>query len=131
MKVEMLYFQGCPNHRPTFERVKEILREEGVSADVEEVEVPDATAAQAVGFLGSPTIRINGLDIDPAARSASEFGLMCRTYTESGVRTGLPSRELIRRAVREALGAVVFLAADASSYVTGANLVVDGGWTAW
>jgi hypothetical protein len=97
MKVEIFYFEGCPNHKPAVERVRWVMKEQGVAAELAEVEVPDAEAARAMGFFGSPTIRVNGLDIDPASRSASSTGLACRCYEG-----GIPSEEMIRAALREA-----------------------------
>jgi hypothetical protein len=101
MKVEVLYFAGCPNHNPTLELVRDVLREEGTRAEVVQVEVKDEATAQAMGFLGSPTIRINGRDVESAAPAAPAFGMSCRTYMDGGLRTGVPPREWIRAAVRE------------------------------
>ena len=106
MNVEVLYFSDCPNHKPAVERVKEALRAEGLSAEVAEIEVPDAETAQRLKFLGSPTIRVNGFDIEPGARSVMDFGLMCRTYADGLRRTGVPSRDLIRSALLEMRAAV-------------------------
>lgn len=105
LKIEALYIDGCPNRRVAVERVREVLGEEKVEAEIVEVNVPDEAAAQAVGFLGSPTIRINGLDVEPSARLSRAFGVMCRTYLDGSVRQGAPPKEWIRAALREALGA--------------------------
>ena len=102
MRVEIFYFSGCPNHAPAVDRVREALAQEGVAAEVIEVEINDASTARTVGFLGSPSIRIDGQDIEHAARAARGFGLMCRTYIDGGQTAGLPPRELLRAAVREA-----------------------------
>jgi len=102
MKIEVLHFDGCPNHKPAVERAQELLREEGVSAEVVEVNVSDASIAQEVGFLGSPSVRVNGLDVEAEARTAREYGMMCRTYLVNGRREGLPSREMLGQAIREA-----------------------------
>src|SRR5712672_3208825 len=102
MKIEVLYFDGCPNHKPAVKRVRQLLREEDLSAEVLEVNVSDASIAQRVGFLGSPSVRVNGLDVEPEARAAREYGMMCRTYSVDGRREGLPSREVLRVAIREA-----------------------------
>jgi len=101
MKIEVLYFEGCPNHEPAVARVDEIVKAEGIAAEVSEVNVPDTSTAQEVGFLGSPSIRVNGMDVEQAARSAREYGMMCRTYVVNGRREGLPSREMIQQAIRE------------------------------
>jgi hypothetical protein len=104
MKVEILYFSGCPNHAPAVDRVREVLQQEGTPAEMVEVEVKDAAAAERVGFLGSPSIRVDGQDIEPAVRGASAFGMMCRTYMDEGRRAGVPPPEWIRAALREARG---------------------------
>ena len=106
MKIEIFYFAGCPNHPPAVGRVLEALQQEGVSAELLQVEVKDAATACVMGFLGSPTIRIDGRDVEPAARSAQPFGLTCRTYFDDGYRAGVPPIEWIRAAVREATGRV-------------------------
>lgn len=102
MKVEVFFFSGCPNHLPAVVRVREVLDKEGMFAEMEEVEVQDIESAERIGFLGSPTVRINGLDVEPTARSSRAFGLMCRTYVYQGKQAGVPPVEWIQAAVREA-----------------------------
>jgi hypothetical protein len=69
---------------------------------VVEIAVNDADTARSIGFLGSPTIRIDGQDVELSARSAQTFGLTCRTYVAGGRRAGVPPIEWIRGAIREA-----------------------------
>ena len=95
MKIEVLYFEGCPNHKPAVARVLSVMREQGIAAMVAEVEIRDAEAAKAARFLGSPTIRVNGVDIDPDSRAATGAGFACRYYAG-----GLPPEDMIRAALR-------------------------------
>lgn len=102
VKVEIFYFQGCPNHEAAVRRVREILQEERVSADIVETEVLDPVIAQRVRFLGSPTIQIDGRDVEPDARESEAYAIVCRTYRDGGAPSGMPSEAMIRAAVKEA-----------------------------
>ena len=97
MRIEVLYLEDCPNYVPTIDRLRTVLREEGLSVDVREIEVKDASAAERFRFIGSPTVRINGLDIETASRCLAGWALACRCYAG-----GLPSETMIRAALREA-----------------------------
>jgi hypothetical protein len=97
MRIEVLYFDGCPNHAPTVERIKQMAVALGVQEKVEEIEVTSLDQAQQLHFLGSPTVRVNGVDIDPSARQRTNYGLSCRVY--SGV-SGVPHDDLIMAALQ-------------------------------
>ena len=99
--VEVLYVPGCR----TFEHARELAErsaaELGVDAQIELVEV-GANAAVQLHFLGSPSIRVDGHDVEPGADGRTDFSFSCRLYrTASGV-TEIPDSLWIREALTEA-----------------------------
>jgi hypothetical protein len=80
MKIEVLYIPECPNHAPVVETIRRILREHQLSEEIAEVEVRDAAKAVALAFPGSPTIRVNGVDVERDLPKLSSYGVSCRTY---------------------------------------------------
>ena len=101
-RVQILYFEGCPNHEPARALVEQLATQLGVRPRVELVLVPDAEAAINLRFLGSPTVRVDGRDVEPGAEKRGEFVLSCRLYRgESGL-SGRPEERWIRDALIEA-----------------------------
>ena len=99
MRVSFLYYEECPSHDLALERLREVLAEERISTEVEVIKVETEDQARELRFIGSPTIRVDGQDID--SPSDSRYALTCRAYRlEDGRISPLPSRDMIRHALR-------------------------------
>ncbi len=96
--IEVLFFEGCPNVVPTVALARDVAAELGIAAEIREVEIRDEADATRLRFLGSPTVRVNGVDIDPEAVARTDYAFGCRLWGESGV----PPRELMLSAFRGA-----------------------------
>jgi hypothetical protein len=94
MRIEVLYVPGCPNYESAVERIEKVLVSESLPADIEGISVNSEAEADALRFPGSPTIRINGNDVE--TNEARTPGLACRLYPN---RSGIPSEEMIRAAL--------------------------------
>jgi hypothetical protein len=103
--VEILYFDGCPNHHTAIALVERVSRELGFAPEVRLVNVPDDETAARVRFLGSPTIRVGGVDVDPRSEERSDYALSCRLFqTEAGI-VGQPDERWVREALLREVGA--------------------------
>jgi hypothetical protein len=107
MRVELLYWDGDPHYMTARQRLVEVLTEDAFETPIQMVAVNSQEDAELLEFIGSPTIRMDGDDIQPDSSAA--VGLRLRTYPADddldGPRTEpIPGKRLIRRAVERARG---------------------------
>jgi hypothetical protein len=96
LRVEVLTFEGCPHAQPALQLVERIIAELGVNAEVRRIDVPDPEAAAAHRFLGSPSIRVNGRDVEPGASERSDYVFSCRVYRTGTALSGQPEERWLR-----------------------------------
>lgn len=86
--VELLYFDGCPHYEALLPRLRELVREAHAGDHIQLRRIPDERTARRRRFLGSPTVRVDGQDVEPGARERVDFGIKCRLYaTDTGLRS--------------------------------------------
>jgi hypothetical protein len=97
--IEVLTFEGCPHAAPALVLVNRVVAESGLDATVRRIDIPNAEDAITYRFLGSPTIRVDGLDIEPGADHRTSYVLSCRVYRTSAGVGGVPDEAWLREAL--------------------------------
>jgi hypothetical protein len=103
-EVELLWFSNCANHAAARRMLEEVIAEVAPGTPIHDVDATDPVLAQRVRFPGSPTIRVDGRDVDPNYNDPGDYTPRCRLYrTDAGLR-GLPERRWITDALQTAAG---------------------------
>jgi hypothetical protein len=98
-KIELLYWDGCPSHPEALALLESVLVERGVAAELQVHQVRSHEEAEALGFPGSPTILVDGRDVDPDG-AGGQPSLTCRIYRlPDGRVSPVPSREQLEEAL--------------------------------
>ena len=100
MRVEVLYFDGCPTYQAAEKILRRLLAQEGAEAEVELVAVNTDEDARRLRFPGSPTIRVDGEDLFPVPVRAG-YALGCRMYATPEGLKGSPTPEMVRASLAE------------------------------
>jgi hypothetical protein len=91
-RIEVLYFDGCPSTDAFLPRLRDLLARVGATDRLELRRVETILDAERERFLGSPSVRVDGYDIEPGADERTDYGLKCRLYrTENGMQGEPPT----------------------------------------
>ena len=102
MVIRVMTFLGCPSCAAATLLVEEVVEELRLPAAIEAIHVNDEDEARRIGFLGSPSIQVDGRDIEVSRRD-EKGTYACRLYRTLNGITGVPPKELLVDAIREAL----------------------------
>ena len=100
--VEVLITPDCPHRDAAIALTRQVCDQHGGKAEVRVVQVADQPAAERLRFAGSPTIRVDGRDIEPGAEWNVEVVYGCRLYQGPHSLHGLPEVAWLRHALQEA-----------------------------
>ena len=101
--VELLWFSDCPNHAAASQMLIELVPVHAPGAVIRLIDATDAATATALRFPGSPTIRVDGVDIDPSFVDPGDYTPRCRLYRTAEGLSGLPDPKWIEVALRQAV----------------------------
>lgn len=102
MKIQLLYFDGCPSWETGLKNLQTALNDENISASIELVNVTDDDDAARLKFLGSPHFRVNGEDLWHEEREG--YSLSCRVYPTPGGIKGFPTVSMLREQLKQFKG---------------------------
>ncbi len=93
ISLEFQFFEGCPNHIKMQNNISEAIKGLEDKIDLRKILVEDEETAKKVSFRGSPTLLINGEDIEGVPAPA-EPSLACRFYIG-----GIPGADVINKII--------------------------------
>jgi hypothetical protein len=102
--IEVLYVQDCPHYPATLALVERVRAGLGIDAELRTSLIVDQAAADQARFPGSPTVRVDGRDVEPGSEPATEYLVGCRLYRLEHRFAGQPEEHWIREALLEAAG---------------------------
>ncbi len=101
VNIGIFFIEGCPGLSSITDDIKEVLAEEAVDADISLFLIETLEDAKRLQFTGSPTVRINGRDIDSNMKAIKDYGLRSRHYYANGEELDFPSKSMIRDAIKK------------------------------
>ena len=98
--AQILWFGDCPNHETARQLVRDIVARVAPDTTIEDIDASAAAEASRLRFPGSPTIRVDGVDVEPGFIDPGDYSPRCRLYRTSAGLRGVPEAAWIEAALR-------------------------------